>query len=58
MHFPAFGLALDAEDGWLAVRGGQRPIAPSRPLSAAGRPVVGGGLGLRGGGAARLVRDD
>jgi 3-phosphoshikimate 1-carboxyvinyltransferase len=36
--FPAFGLALDVEDGWLAVRGGQRPIAPSSALRAPGDP--------------------
>ena len=36
--FPAFGLALDAEDGWLAVGGGQRPIAPHTPLRAPGDP--------------------
>lgn len=36
--FPAFGLALDDADGWLAVRGGQRPIAPAGAVRAPGDP--------------------
>jgi 3-phosphoshikimate 1-carboxyvinyltransferase len=34
--FPAFGLDMGVENGWLAVRGGQRPIAPPGHLRAPG----------------------